>query len=174
MAVLGPAPRPPEALFQALEAAFGPIDFRGEFLPFDTTGYYEAEFGPDLRRGWVSFRGLGDPAALGARKREAAALERQWAREGGQGGRNWNLDIGYLDADKLVLASFKRGPCKLYLGDGVYADILLKYAKGLFEPMPWAFSDFKDGRYGRSLLAIREKMKAESHKAGPAGPLAAP
>ena len=74
-----------------------------------------------------------------------------------------------MDPDKLVLASFKRGPCKLYLGDGVYADLLLKYAKGRFHAMPWAFADFKDGRYGKTLLVIREKLKADMHKSGSAG-----
>lgn len=166
MAVLGPAPRPPEALYQALEAAFGPIDYRGDFHPFDTTDYYAAEFGPELRRGWVSFRGLDGPEHLPARKRRAAELEGELAREGR---RAWNLDIGYMDPDKLVLASFKRGPCKMYLGNGVYADLLLKYSKGRFDPLPWAFADFKDDRYTRNLLVIREKLKAELHKTRKAG-----
>jgi hypothetical protein len=163
MAVLGPSPRPPEALFRALERAFGPLDHRGEFLPFDVTGYYAPEFGPDLSRGWVSFRGLDGPERLPALKRKAAETEREWAVSGR---RTWNLDVGYMDADKVVLASFKRGPCKLYLGDGVYADLLLKYSRGRFEPLPWAFADLRDGRYGRQLLTIREKLKAESRQAG--------
>lgn len=161
MAVLGPAPKPPEALFTALEEAFGAIDYRGEFLPFDTTDYYAPEFGSGLRRGWVSFRGLDGPENLASHKLKAAELERR----GAPGGRRaWNLDVGYMDPDKVVLASFKRGPCKLYLGDGVYADLLLKYAGGRFDPMPWAFADFKDGRYGKHLLVIREKLKAELRK----------
>jgi len=166
MAVLGPSPRPPEAVFRGLEEAFGAIDYRGEFLPFDATDYYAAEFGPALCRGWVSFRGLGDPAELVSWKRRAAERERLWS---GEGRRTWNLDPGYLDADKLVLASCKRGPCKIYLGDGVYADLLLRYSKGRFEAMPWAFADFKDGRYGKALLVIREKLKAELRKPGAAG-----
>ena len=162
-ALLGPASRPPEEVYRGLEDAFGPIDFKGEFQPFDTTDYYAAEFGRDLWRGFVSFRGLSEPDSLPGLKLRAAGLEALWSREGR---RSWNVDVGYMDADKVVLASFKRGPCKLYVGHGVYADLLLKYAKGRFEPMPWAFADFKDGRYSRSLLAIREKLKAEMHRHG--------
>jgi hypothetical protein len=161
MAVLVPAPRPPEALWAALESRFGPLDFKGAFAPFDATGYYREEFGEGLHRGFASFRGLFDPAGLPDFKREAALLEAAWSADGK---RTCNLDAGYLDADKLVLASYKRGPRKLYLRDGVYADMLLKYAKGRFEPLPWAFPDFRDGRYDRSLLAIREKLKSELRK----------
>jgi hypothetical protein len=161
LAVLAPMPRPPEALWESLESAFGPIDFKGEFIPFDTTEYYRDEFGGGLHRGFIAFRGLADPDGLPGMKHEAARLETAWSRDGK---RAYNLDIGYLDPDKLVLASFKRGPCKLYLRHGVYADLLLRYAKGRFDPFPWAFSDFRDGRYGKSLLAIREKLKSESRK----------
>lgn len=165
MAVLAPGPRPGDALWQALAGRFGPIDFKGAFVPFEATSYYREEFGSGLSRGFISFRGLFDPEGLPAFKREAAALEAELA----QGGRRTcNLDAGYLDADKLVLASFKRGPCKLYLGGGIYADMLLRYAKGRFEPQPWAFPDFQDGRYHGSLLVIREKLKSELR--GRAGP----
>jgi hypothetical protein len=161
MAILITGPRPSEALWADLEGRFGPIDFKGAFPAFESTGYYREEFGDGLHRGFASFRGLFDPAGLPAFKREAAGLE---AALGADGKRSCNLDAGYLDADKLVLASFKRGPCKLYLRDGVYADMLLKYSKGRFEAMPWAFPDFRDGRYDKSLLAIRERLKSELRK----------
>lgn len=161
MAVLVPSPAPSEAVWLGLERTFGTIDFKGAFPPFDTTDYYRGEFGAVLCRGFISFRGLGSPDRLPALKRAAAALE---ADLGGEGRRICNLDIGYLDPDKLVLASFKRGPCKLYLSDGVYGDLLLRYSKGRFDPMPWAFSDFKDHRYEKSLLVIREKLKSELRK----------
>ena len=36
-----------------------------------------------------------------------------------------NIDIGYMDLDKVVLPSYKRGPFKLYAGNGVWLDMLL-------------------------------------------------
>ena len=161
MAVLIPGPQPVAALWDALERQLGPLDFKGSFLPFGTTDYYREEFGEGLHRGFVSFRGLFDPGDLAAFKREAAALEASWSVDGK---RSANLDAGYLDADKLVLASFKRGPAKLYLRDGVYADMLLRYTKGRFEPLPWAFPDFRDGRYHKGLLSMREKLKSDLRK----------
>jgi hypothetical protein len=161
MAIMISGTRPPEGLWDALAGRFGALDFKGTFASFDATGYYRDEFGEGLHRGFVSFGGLFDPGELPAFKREAAALEAAWSRDGR---RSCNLDAGYLDPDKLVLASYKRGPGKLYLRDGIYADMQLKYAKGLFEPLPWAFPDLRDGRYNKGLLAIREKLKSELRK----------
>ena len=93
------------------------------------------------------------PASIIARE-----LEQLFSRNGK---RTCNLDAGYLDSDKLVLGSFKGASTKLYLGRGVFADMILQYAKGAFNPMPWAFENFKDGRYDKDLLAVREKYKAE-------------
>ena len=167
IALLAPGQGPFATLWAPLEAEFGAIDYRGQPIAFDTTEYYRDEFGSSPYRSFISFRGLEDPAKLPDLKHAAARLE---AAMGQDGQRVFNLDIGYMDADKLVLASFKRGPCKLYLRDGVYADLLLKYSQSRFEPLPWAFPDFQDGRYGKGLLAIRAKLKAELRKARDPGP----
>jgi hypothetical protein len=161
LALLSPSPRPGNDLCEALEKAFGPIEYKGEALPFDFTDYYREEFGPGLHRAFWAFRGVDGPERLPDLKRAASALEALWMK-GGK--RAYNLDMGYMDPDKVVLGSFKRGPCKLYLKDGVYADLLLRYSRGCFEPMPWAFTDFKDGRYQKSLLVIREKLKSDLRK----------
>ena len=161
MAILSGENILPETLYQALEKTFGPVQYKGPAFPFETTDYYENEFGTHLNRRFIAFEGLDTPEKLVSLKLSAMRLEAEWQRDG----KRWfNLDIGYMDADKVVLASFKRGPCKLYLGDGVYADLLLKYSQGHFDAMPWAFSDFKDGRYQKSLLVIREKLKSEMRK----------
>jgi hypothetical protein len=176
IALLGPDPRPGSDLCEALERIFGPVEYKGEPHPFDVTEYYRDEFGPRLHRSLWCFRGVDGPERLPDLKHAAAGLERLWSqpRDPGPGseiggeprrtGRKYNLDIGYMDPDKVVLASFKPGPCKLYLRDGVYADLLLKYSQGRFDPMPWAFSDFQDGRYQKSLLVIREKLKSDLRK----------
>lgn len=160
LAVLSRAPVWDEALIAAVTGAFGAVDHRGPLLPFEDA-YYAAEMGGPLWRGWVSCRGLLDPARLPEWKHAARALEDEFRRDGN---RIHNLDVGYLDADKLVLASFKRGPCKLYLGRDVWADMILGYSRGAFTPTPWAFPDFRDGRYDKILGIIRDKLKAEMRR----------
>lgn len=161
MAVLSAGSGWDDALCAAVEETFGRIDHRGPRVPFDASAYYADEMGPDLRRGWLSFRGPADPAALPEWKRAARALEDRFARDGR---RTCNLDVGYLDPDKLVLASFKPGPFKLYLGAGVWADMILGYSRGAFSPLPGAFPDFRDGRYDKTLGIVRDKLMAEKRR----------
>lgn len=160
LAVLSRAPAWDEALCAAVEQAFSLVDYRSSWIPFEDI-YYAAEMGGPLWRGWISCRGLIDPSGMPAWKQAARNVEDAFRLDGR---RRFNLDVGYLDVDKLVLASCKRGPCKLYLGGDVWADMILGYSRGAFTPTPWAFPDFRDGRYDKTLGIIRDKLKAEMRR----------
>jgi len=146
----------------ALTEKFGEIDYRSPIFPFDLTDFYQAEMGENLKRIFYSFAELIDPAEIAEIKHLTNQIEAELCPAGQ---RKINLDPGYLDYFKLVLASFKFGGEKVYLGRGVYADITLWYEKGKFKPFIWGFPDFKTGCYNETLLKIRELYKkAISHK----------
>jgi hypothetical protein len=44
---------------------------------------------------------------------------------------------------------------KIYLGEGVWADMVARYRQGRYQPFEWTFPDFRDGRYDRELNTIR-------------------
>jgi hypothetical protein len=137
-----------------LSACLGGIDFEGPDRPFDRTDYYEQEMGPALMRRLVAFEPLRGPDELAAAKLACIAVEDALA---GPAGRRVNLDVGYLDHNKIVLASVKAAGQKIYLRDGIYADLVGRYEKGRYQPFAWTFPDFKDGRYDEELAALREK-----------------
>jgi len=141
-----------------LEGLAGPVDYRGPERPFETTDYYEGEMGPGLRRIFVSFEPLGDPADLARVKLAAARLEERFS-EGGR--RRVNIDPGYIDYFKLVLASFKEGPQKIWLGEGVWADPVLLFEDGAWRPLPWSFPDFRAGTYEEELGSIRHVYRLQ-------------
>jgi len=146
-------------LRQSLEPEFGPFDFVSEPMSFDVTDYYENEMGPDLVRVFLSLEALDDPGKLAACKLKTNELETRLARPDGT--RRANLDVGYLDPGKLVLASAKWGWPKVYLSDGIFGDPTLYYRKGRFLPFNWGFPDFRSGRYEAVLLKIRSLYKAQ-------------
>jgi len=145
----------------AIADKFGTLEHKGEFFPFCKTDYYKAEMGENLHRCVVSFEGLAEPENINTYKNKAIELENSLKSE--SGGRTLNIDIGYMDSDKIVLPSTKRGPFKLYAGGGIWLDMILTYSKGDFKPTEWAFADFKENPYKRDLLLIREKYKRVLH-----------
>ena len=112
--------------------------------------------GTDLVRSLVSFREPVPPHAIGRIKLETNKIEDELA-EGGC--RTINLDPGYLDYQKVVLASMKFGGQKICIQEGVYTDLTLYYRKGSFDTFPWTFPDFKDNTYHPALLEIRRLYK---------------
>lgn len=136
----------------ALERDWGVIDFEGADHPFDATDYYEAEMGRALSRRLISFENLRSPEELADAKLACIHLEEELASPEG---RRVNLDIGYLDHNKLVLASVKAAGQKIYLRGGIYADLIARYEKGRYCPFPWTFPDFRTGRYDGELNRIR-------------------
>ncbi|MDZ7267231.1 MAG: DUF4416 family protein [candidate division KSB1 bacterium] len=146
------------AVRHELVQAFGEIDYCSPRFPFDLTAYYHAEMGSPLYRLFLSFAHLVSPQTLAGAKQRSHALEQRFAEAGR---RRVNLDPGYLDTDKFVLASWKYHGYKIYLSDGVWADLTLHYEKGRFTALPWSFPDFRSGRYEPVFLRIREIYKQQ-------------
>lgn len=152
---------PPE-LLAALRETFGEIRHLGKLFPFDRTSYYKDEMGDGLYRGVVSFVRTVEPQEIGREKELSNALEQKF--NSSERGRSVNVDVGYMDLDKVVLPSYKRGPFKLYAGGGLWLDMILHYAKGKFVPTEWAFDDFRRNPYEHDLLLVREKFKKSCQK----------
>jgi hypothetical protein len=150
---------PVDKALEILSRSWGRVDYESPALPFDVTDYYHREMGSPLSRLIVSFENLLSPSALAEIKRDAMQVEKALLNPGG--GRSVNLDSGYMDYDKVVLASVKPGPYKVYVRDDIWADMTLHYEKGAFRPFPWTFADFRDGRYDKSFLRIREIFKKQ-------------
>ena len=146
---------------ELLEIRFGPIDYKSRVFPFDITNYYEDEMGAPIFRLFYSFRDLIHPKELARIKIECNEIEDELAVEGK---RKVNLDPGYMDYDKLVLASAKYNAHKIYLDFGIWADLTLTYRRGRFIPSEYAFPDFKTGMYEKDLLFIRARYKGQLRK----------
>jgi hypothetical protein len=150
------------AISQA-ENIFNSVDHVSEDFPFRITKYYDDEMGTPIFRRFVSFSRLLDPGFLCEAKILTNHIEDSLRISEK---RKVNLDVGYLDNDKVVLASAKYGIHKVFLAQGIYADLALHYSKGQFQPYEWAFPDFKRPDYTPFFLRMREIYKRQSKRVG--------
>jgi hypothetical protein len=149
---------------------YGPTDVVSELWPFDDTDYYVAEMGPDLQRQFVSFEKLIDPGQLPGIKVDTNELEARICHECGlmPNERPINLDPGYIELSKLVLATTKNGSHRVYLHDGIYAESTLHYRTGQWAAWPWTYPDYTSDRYHAFFEQVRGRYKAKLES--PAGP----
>lgn len=130
---------------QHLERSYGPIDYTSDVVPFDKTSYYEEEMGPELKRHFISFRRLIRPDKLILVKRHTNKLELKLSHNRKK--RTINLDPGYLDYGKLVLATTKDHQHRLYLGKGIFGEVTLRYTNGSFATWEWTYPDYASPEY---------------------------
>ena len=123
-----------------LQAEFGEIALESEHYPFSFSSYYAQEMGTELGKFLVSFAALVEQDRLVEIKLRTNALESNTATAGR---RNLNLDPGYLDDAKVVLATTKNYGHRIYLGRGIYGDLHLRFRHGSFQPMEWTYPDYR-------------------------------
>lgn len=147
-----------EPVARALAVLFGEVDLRSPTWPFEYTDYYEQETGPHISRAFLAFDRLVDPGLLSGAKARTNALERELtARLGSARPRPVNLDPGYIDKAKLVLATTKDYAHRVYAGQGVYAEVTLSFRKGSFAPWPWTYPDYRSQEYRQFFVQVRER-----------------
>jgi len=136
----------------------GGPDYESPLLSFDQTRYYEREMGPGLKRRFYAFSRLIDAAELVALKRWAIEAEARWRHDGR---RRVNIDPGYVSLAKLVLATTKDNVHRIYLGEGIYAEVTLYFCKGRFHPWPWTYPDYASPEYRAIFERIRELYREQ-------------
>ena len=133
------------ALLPAVEndlcALLGAIDGRSPLVPWTVSKFYEREMGAHLLRGFFSFLPLRGPQQLSAVKLETQQIEERFRCQVSLG-RRLNLDPGYLDSFKVVLASTKNANQRIYLDGGIYAEATLFYHGGAFHGLSYTYADY--------------------------------
>ncbi|MBI4614859.1 MAG: DUF4416 family protein [Planctomycetes bacterium] len=158
-AIYQPEGAPLDKARSLLESVYGPVEAVSPTWPFDLSDYYDAEMGSGLERIFWSFARPIPPETLPVLKQAVAAVERELRPPGAP--RAVNLDPMLLDHQKIVLASFKGAGQKLYLGNGVWADFVLRFHKGSWKHFDWTFPDFRDTRYHAFLTQVRDRYLRE-------------
>lgn len=137
-----------------LQSHLGAVDMVSDWMGFDFTTYYHKEMGAPLWRRVMVFKTLVEQTRLAGIKTITNRLEQRYL---GHDRRRVNIDPGYLLAERFVLATGKNFTHRIYIGQGIYADLTLIYQKGAFRSLPWTYPDYADRRMIDFLTLVRNK-----------------
>ncbi len=147
-----------DALQARLQERFGPLLHRSEDLPWNYTDYYAEELGQAIVRRFLFFRNRIQPDEIAAIKRATNEMERSYVRtQGARMLRRINLDPGYLDTARVVLATTKDYSHRIYLGAGIFAEVTLIYVRGSYRPQTHAYPDYR----APETLALFKQVRSE-------------
>ncbi|MEK7825880.1 MAG: DUF4416 family protein [Nitrospirota bacterium] len=146
-----------------LKKSFGEVSYQSPVYPWDRSGYYEEEIGRDLKRRFLFFAESVMPDRLADIKIETNRIERLFLNKTGRNGkRTINIDPGYMNMAKVVLATTKDFSHRVYLRDGIYAEVTLIYIDDSYWPLPYTFPDFRSENYIGLFNSVRGELKSSS------------
>jgi hypothetical protein len=146
-------------LFEAISSKIGGIDLRSPEFDFRHTDYYEKEMGKNLVKQYLSFVRLVNGEELPQIKIKTNILEKRFAYKKQQ--RTVNLDPGYLEKAKMILASTKNFSHRVYLGGGIFGDLQYRFRRGTFTPNEWTYPDYRENEVISFFNSVREKYCTE-------------
>ena len=145
---------------ERLSEIWGVPEIQSQAVPFDKTDYYH-DIDPDLSRVFLCFPGLVNPEGLADWKHQAIGIEAQSR----QPVRAVNIDPGYVDGARLVLASTKDHALRIYLRDGIFAEVTMRYKFKKWASFDYSFPDFASGVYDEFLCSVRKLWLSEVQNA---------
>jgi len=145
-----------------LQDSFGPILRASPEFSFHQTRYYEAEMGPDLKKQFLGFQNLVASDLLADFKLQTNRMEAELAQSGTYAEvRPLNLDPGLLQLGKFLLATTKDQAHRIYLRDGIYAEVTLRFQDKAFEPWPWTYADYREPEVRDFLKILRRDYRLQ-------------
>ncbi len=160
--IMGVLTQPDQALLDSALARVGqltgPPRWQSGVSLFTHTTYYNREMGDTIWRLFVAFDPLVPREFLSRIKHWTNGIEREFAR--GQD-RRINLDPGYITEANLVLATTKDHAHRIYLGQGIFAEVTLTVRDKRFAVLPWTYPDYAEEQTRAFFDAPRRAMLDE-------------
>ena len=141
-------------------AAYGSLRLKSEAYDFNETDYYQATMGTELKKQFLVFDAPISPGDLPQIKHATNAMEHEYAQQSNHSEtRPVNLDPGYLTLAKLVLASTKDHAHRIYLADGIYAEVTLNYRGKGWQACDWTYPDYRRADYQEFFTQVRRTLR---------------
>jgi hypothetical protein len=156
--------RYPEALAWArerLQSRWGQLALVSPEFEFHETAFYTRTMGNQLLKQFVAFEpGCFEPSELARCKLESNQWELEYAGlQLHPEPRPLNLDPGYLTEAKLVLATTKDRDHRIYLHDGIYAEVTLNWVHGGWVNQRWTYPDYQRADFQEFFTKCRDYLR---------------
>lgn len=149
-----------EQALSMLTNAFGEIDGESERFSFskDFSDYYDEELGGEGLRVIFSFKELVDASRQAEIKEMTNEMERILSENGN---RRINLDPGFINHGRLMLATTKNAGFRIPLKNGIYTELTLFWAKGEWHKLPWSYRDYQSDKVQKFITEVRKRYLAQ-------------
>ena len=149
-----------DAAMKILTDEFGEIDLVSEEFSFskEFSTYYDEEIGGEGLRRIYSFKETIDPSRQAEIKIRTNEIEAQFSKDGN---RKINLDPGFINHGRLLLATTKATGFRIPLKDGIYTELTLFWARGGWQKLPWTYRDYQSERVQKFITEVRRTYLAQ-------------
>lgn len=139
---------------------FGEFDGMCEEFSFseEFSDYYDEELGGEGIRRIYSFKNLVDPSRQAEIKEKTNEFEKLLSVDGD---RKINLDPGFINHGRLMLATTKPQGFRIPLKNGIYTELTLFYARGGWHKLPWSYRDYQSERVQDFITKVRSTYLAQ-------------
>ena len=140
----------------ALEKCFGKVDDVSEEFSFskEFSDYYDKELGGEGLRRIYSFDRLVEPELQAQIKTFTNELELTLSVDGN---RHINIDPGFINHGRLLLATTKPTGFRIPLSDGIYTELTLYWARGGWQKLPWTYRDYQSTLVQNFITRVRRR-----------------
>ena len=148
---------------EILKKEFGEIEDECEEFSFseEFSNYYDDELGGEGMRIIYSFKDTVDPSRQADIKEFTNNIEAKFS-VGGK--RLINLDPGFINHGRLMLATTKNTGFRIALKNGIYTELTLFYARGGWNKFPWTYRDYQSEKVQKFLTRVRKKYLDQRKK----------
>lgn len=148
---------------EILTSEFGEIEDCSEEFSFseEFSNYYDDEIGGEGFRRIYSFKELVDPSKQADIKTRTNEIEAMFSIDRN---RRINLDPGFINHGRLLLATTKETGFRIPLKNGIYTELTLFWARGGWQKLPWTYRDYQSERVQKFITEVRKSYLIERRK----------
>ena len=146
---------------------WGKLALQSSVFDFTETDFYTESMGTELKKQFLAFDGLIDPGEIAPTKLLSNELEEKYAAQANHPEqRPLNVDPGYISEAKLVLATTKDRDHRIYLEQGVFAEVTLHFRGRQWTSSRWTYPDYQRPDFQEFFTKCRQLLRDRIRTAG--------